>query len=59
MVHSLSFDQEMSLQLEYYKRNTIDPFGYPKSSKQKQKEEAFIKPKNAYEKEELTLEEYI
>ncbi len=53
------FDQEMSLQVEYYKRNPLDPFGYPKSSKQKQKEEAFINLKNAYEKEELTLEEYI
>ena len=36
------FDQEMSLQVEYYKKNPLDPFGYPKYSKQKQKEEAFI-----------------
>jgi len=53
------FDQEMSLQVEYFKKNPLDPFGYPKSSKQKQKEEAFINLKAAFLKEELSLKDYL
>jgi hypothetical protein len=49
----------MSLQVEYYKKNPLDHFGYGKHSKQKQKEEAFINLKSAFDKEDLSLKEYL
>jgi hypothetical protein len=53
------FDQEMSLQVEYFKKNPLNPYGYPKSAKQKQKEEAFTNLKSAFAKEEISLKLYM
>ena len=43
----------------YFKKNPLDPLGYHKSKKQKQKEEAFINLKEAYLNEDLNLNEYL
>ena len=59
MIALKRFDQDMSLNVEYYRSNLLDPFGYPKSKKQKQKEEAFVNLKAAFLKEDLSLKGYL